>query len=223
MKLKHYSIALATTAALVGAGLAVPTAFAENATPTAAEAPAQSAPVDGFSWPDVEVVAGGEVTIKPTKTATDEYRFSGINDAHGWTFTSNSKTGVFTAKAPVNARPGNTITINTQVYKLDKDANKYLPIGEYTHTITVKEGGNNHANTHDVTYDKLTVKEKQSATANRKGDAPAGTKYAIAAKSDHIDATVDDKGNVTVTPKENIGAGSTATVRVKVTDRKSVV
>ena len=60
MKLRSYTVALATTAALVGAGLAVPSAFADNitsATPTAATAAAPSAPVDGFSWPNVEAVS----------------------------------------------------------------------------------------------------------------------------------------------------------------------
>ena len=220
MKLRSYTVALATTAALVGAGLAVPSAFADNitsGTPTAATAAAPSAPVDGFSWPNVEVVAGDEVTIKPSKEATDDYRFSGIKDAHGWTFTYDNKTGIFTAKAPVDARPGQAITITTEVSKLNADKTKWEVIGTYKHTVTVIEGGNNHANTHEVTYDKLTVKEKQSATANRKGDVPAGTTYTIEKKSDHIDATVDANGNITVTPHADTGAGSTAYVHLKVT------
>ena len=128
MSLKKYTVTLATTAALVGAGLTVPNALAEDAGTGAVPATAQAAPqdpVDGFSWPDVEVVAGGEVTITPSKTAGEKYRFVGSADGAGYTFSTDEKTGVITAKAPVNGYPGNSITITTQVHKLNADKSAY--------------------------------------------------------------------------------------------------
>lgn len=55
--MKRYAVALATTAALVGAGFAVPQAGAQNE--TAAHA------VAGLSWPDLDIKAGETKTLNP--------------------------------------------------------------------------------------------------------------------------------------------------------------
>lgn len=216
MRLKKYALALATTAALAGAGMTVPNALAQNDANADTNQTAQE-PVEGFSWPNVEVVAGGTVQIKPSKTPSDDYRFVGPADGAGYTFTTDQETGVITAKAPVNGFAGQSVQIPIQVHKLNADKTKYELVDSYTSTITIKEGGNNNANTYQVSYDELKVVEGKAATAQRKGDVPAGTTFSIEDKSDHITASVDQNGNVTVTPGEKVGAGSTAYAAVKIT------
>lgn len=216
MRLKKYALALATTAALAGAGMTVPNALAQNDTNADTNQTAPE-PVEGFSWPNVEVVAGGTVEIKPSKTPSDDYRFVGPADGAGYTFTTDQKTGVVTAKAPVNGFAGQSVQIPIQVHKLNADKTKYELVDSYTSTITIKEGGNNNANTYQVSYDELKVVEGKSATAQRKGNVPEGTTFSIEDKSDHITASVDQNGNVTVTPGEKVGAGSTAYAAVKIT------
>ena len=71
MKLNKHVIALATTTALIGAGLAVPTSNAQdNVQPFAAitAESADSAAVEGFTWPEKDITAGGEA-VKITKIA----------------------------------------------------------------------------------------------------------------------------------------------------------
>lgn len=216
MRLKKYALALATTAALAGAGMTVPNALAQNDANADTNQTAPE-PVEGFSWPNVEVVAGGTVEIKPSKTPSDDYRFVGPADGAGYTFTTDQKTGVVTAKAPVNGFAGQSVQIPIQVHKLNADKTKYELVDSYTSTITIKEGGNNNANTYQVSYDELKVVEGKSATAQRKGNVPEGTTFSIEDKSDHLTASVDQNGNVTVTPGEKVGAGSTAYAAVKIT------
>lgn len=223
LKLKNHTVALVTAAALIGAGVAAPTApfaLAAETSPAQAGQTAAGTPVAGMSWPAAEVVAGGEVTITPTGTPSGELRFVGPADGLGYTFSTDDKTGAVTVKAPVNTVTGARIHITIGVHTLSADKTTYVKVGDYSTTVTIKPGGTNDANTHTVAYAPLTVPEKSAApaahTATRTGDVPAGTSFSIDAASTNLRAAVDSNGHVTVTPKDNVGAGSTGSVRVKV-------
>ena len=225
MKLNKQVVAIAATSSLLGGAITVPTAIAEEDTGevmavTAATAEEVSAPVDGFSWPALQITAGGTGEIKPTKTPSDSetYRFTGPADGYGYTFSTDHKTGVIKVQAPADAQPGSSLTMTIGVYKLNDKKTRYEEVGKYKTSIEIVEGGNNNANTYDVSYAPLTVKEGQSAVANNQAKTlPVGTTFEITHRPDRYSVSVDQNGNVTVTPDSKLGAGSTATVRVKVT------
>lgn len=223
MKLNKHVIALATTTALIGAGLAVPTSNAQdNVQPFAAitAASASSAAVEGFTWPEKDITAGGEAKVTPSKAApdADTYRFVGPADGLGYTFTTNEKTGEVTVKAPLNAEPGGGVKFTIQVYKLNAEAKKYEKAGEYETSVNVVKGGDNQATNYAVSYDPLTVKEGESkVAANKAKTLPKGTMFSVVFAPEQFNVSVNNQGHVTVTPGSKVGAGSTATARIKVT------
>ena len=223
MKLNKHVIALATSTALIGAGLAVPTSNAQdNVQPFAAitAASASSAAVEGFTWPEKDITAGGEAKVTPSKAApdADTYRFVGPADGLGYTFTTNEKTGEVTVKAPLNAEPGGGVKFTIQVYKLNAEAKKYEKAGEYETSVNVVKGGDNQATNYAVSYDPLTVKEGESkVAANKAKTLPKGTMFSVVFAPEQFNVSVNNQGHVTVTPGSKVGAGSTATARIKVT------
>ena len=213
MRLNRYIAALATTTALVGAGIAIPQAQAQNE----AAVTDPGAPVEGLSWTDVEAVAGGEVTLNPQGTVAENIRVVGPASGNGFTFESDQQTGVIKVKTPINARPGQEFDLPIRVHKWNTTAKDWDLVGEYTTKLTIVAGGNNHANRYQVNYADVVVKERSEATTNRTVAVPQGTTFAVVGQPDGYSVSVNADGNVTVKPASNVGAGSKATARIKIT------
>lgn len=196
-----YAIALATTVALVGAGMTVPNTQAQTTTTT-------QAPVDGLSWPEGKVAAGGKTTIAPNQTPAADLRFTGGGKEGGYNVSTDEKTGVVTVEAPLNAPPGYKFTIPVSVFKGEEK------VGTYEVTAHITEGGD--AASYSPSYDDIAVPEGQTATATLKGKVPAGTKFEVSVPK-LFTAKVDKQGTVSVTPNRNLAAGTTAVVRVLIT------
>lgn len=211
MRLKKYALALVTAAALAGGGIAAPAADAQSV------AQATPQPVEGLTWKDADVVAGGSVSLKPEGTASSPLRFVGPGDAVGFTFKTNDQTGEVTVTAPVNGRAGDGVRFAVDVYKPSDDRSTWVKAGSYPVTVMIKADGTDQAHSFEPTYKPLVVAERQSATAARQGAVPAGTTYEIVHAPESYTVTVDAQGTVTVKPDEKVGAGSTNSARVKIT------
>lgn len=211
MKLNRYIAALATTTALVGAGIAVPQAGAQN-TETAT---ATQAPVAGLTWEDVEVGAGETITVTPTGTPEGNLEFAGPRNARGFEFTTDEKTGAVTLKAPANVNPGASLTVPVDVYTVDVEAKTKALAGTYNFSVKVTEGGD--AKTYSPAYPDLVVKQDGSATAELAGNVPEGTTFTLVATPERYKLAIDAAGNLSVTPDSKLGPGSNSSATVKVT------
>lgn len=196
---KKFAVALATTVALAGAGITVPQTMAETTETTT---------VEGLSWPVGKVTAGGKTTIAPNQTPAGDLRFGGGAHDDGYAITVDEKTGVVAVEAPLNAPPGYQLTIPVTVSKGDTE------VGTYKVVAAIVEGGN--AATYSPGYDDIAVPQGQTATATLKGNVPAGTKFDVAA-SPIFSTSVDKQGKVSITPIRNVGAGTSAVIRVTIT------
>ena len=88
MKFSRTAIAVATTAALLGGGVALPHSPATAAT--------SQAFLSGLTWPVKQVTPGGTVEIAPQGSIPSNVRFEGSDDYLGYRFSTNPRTGVVT-------------------------------------------------------------------------------------------------------------------------------
>ena len=213
MNATKYTAVLATTVALIGAGLAAPQLRAEETTETTAasdSASAASQSQEAREWRDAEITAGDTITVEPSVPLPEGAKAVGPTSIDGWKLTTDEKTGAVTIKAAPKLRPGQGLRYRILVLFADKTT------ATYDAEVTVVPGGNNNANTSTIEYKDSLVQPKESVTVTPTGTFPQGTKFYL--NSDKIekwDVSVDETtGAVTVKPGD-IGYGSWLSIPVR--------
>ena len=210
MNATKYTAVLATTAALIGAGLAAPQLRAEETTETTAASDSASQAQEAREWRNAEITAGGTVTVEPSVPLPKGAKAVGPTSIDGWKLTTDEKTGAVTIEAAPKLRPGQGLRYRVLVLFADKTT------ATYDAEVTVVPGGNNNANTSTIEYKDSLVQPKQSVTVTPTGTFTQGTKFYL--NSDKIekwDVSVDENtGAVTVKPGD-IGYGSWLSIPVR--------
>ena len=211
MNATKYTAVLATTAALIGAGLAAPQLRAEETTSeTTAASDSASQSQEAREWRNAEITAGGTITLEPTVPLPEGAKAVGPTSIDGWKLTTDEKTGAVTIEAAPKLRPGQGLHYRVLVLFADKST------ATYDAEVTVVPGGNNNANTSTIEYKDSLVQPKESVTVTPTGTFPQGTKFYL--NSDKIekwDVSVDETtGAVTVKPGD-IGYGSWLSIPVR--------
>ena len=200
MKIKMRAVALATATALVGAGIAVPTA------PTAtAQSTTNKAPVGGLTWPDAETGFGGEVRIVPQGTPKGDYRFSVDPEHNGFKLSIDERNGVLTVNAPTNNRGLTQLWVEFPI-KVQTTSGSH--VGFYKVQVTAKSA----LNEHKAVWTPVTMRGNETRTATQTASLPAGTRFKIRHDMNPnlkstVEATINGKGDVTVKPRGNLLPG----------------
>ncbi|OIR43661.1 Rib/alpha-like domain-containing protein [Corynebacterium sp. NML130628] len=205
MNATKYTAVLATTAALIGAGLAAPQLRAEENTATTA-----SQAQETREWRNVEITAGGTITVKPSVPLPEGAKAVGPTSIDGWKLNTDEKTGAVTIEAAPKLRPGQGLRYRVVVLFADKTT------ATYDSEITVVPGGNNNANTSTIEYKDSLVQPKQSVTVTPTGTFPQGTKFYL--NSDKIekwDVSVEEATGAVTVKVGDIGFGSWLSVPVR--------
>ena len=211
MNATKYTAVLATTAALIGAGLAAPQLRAEETTSeTTAASDSASQSQEAREWRNAEITAGGTITVEPSVPLPEGAKAVGPTSIDGWKLTTDEKTGAVTIEAAPKLRPGQGLRYRVLVLFADKTT------ATYDAEVTVVPGGNNNAHTSTIEYKDSLVQPKESVTVTPTGTFPQGTKFYL--NSDKIekwDVSVDETtGAVTVKPGD-IGYGSWLSIPVR--------
>lgn len=211
MNATKYTAVLATTAALIGAGLAAPQLRAEETTSeTTAASDSASQSQEAREWRNAEITAGGTITVEPSVPLPEGAKAVGPTSIDGWKLTTDEKTGAVTIEAAPKLRPGQGLRYRVLVLFADKTT------ATYDAEVTVVPGGNNNANTSTIEYKDSLVQPKQSVTVTPTGTFTQGTKFYL--NSDKIekwDVSVDEAtGAVTVKPGD-IGYGSWLSIPIR--------
>ena len=211
MNATKYTAVLATTVALIGAGLAAPQLRAEETTSeTTAASDSASQSQEAREWRNAEITAGGTITVEPSVPLPEGAKAVGPTSIDGWKLTTDEKTGAVTIEAAPKLRPGQGLRYRVLVLFADKTT------ATYDAEVTVVPGGNNNANTSTIEYKDSLVQPKESVTVTPTGTFTQGTKFYL--NSDKIekwDVSVDEAtGAVTVKPGD-IGYGSWLSIPVR--------
>lgn len=210
MNATKYTAVLATTVALIGAGLAAPQLRAEETAAASDSASAASQSQEAREWRDAEITAGDTITVEPSVPLPEGAKAVGPTSIDGWKLTTDEKTGAVTIEAAPKLRPGQGLRYRVLVLFADKTT------ATYDAEVTVVPGGNNNANTSTIEYKDSLVQPKESVTVTPTGTFTQGTKFYL--NSDKIekwDVSVDETtGAVTVKPGD-IGYGSWLSIPVR--------
>lgn len=211
MNATKYTAVLATTVALIGAGLAAPQLRAEETTSeTTAASDSASQSQEAREWRNAEITAGGTITVEPSVPLPEGAKAVGPTSIDGWKLNTDEKTGAVTIEAAPKLRPGQGLRYRVLVLFADKTT------ATYDAEVTVVPGGNNNANTSTIEYKDSLVQPKESVTVTPTGTFTQGTKFYL--NSDKIekwDVSVDETtGAVTVKPGD-IGYGSWLSIPVR--------
>ena len=210
MNATKYTAVLATTAALIGAGLAAPQLRAEETTETTAASDSASNAQDSREWRDAEITAGGTTTVAPSTPLPEGAKAFGPSSIDGWELTTDEKTGTVTIKAAPKLRPGQGLRYRVLVLFADKTT------ATYDAEVTVVPGGNNNAHTSTIEYKDSLVQPKQSVTVTPTGTFPQGTKFYL--NSDKIEkweVSVDEATGAVTVKAGDIGYGSWLSIPVR--------
>ncbi|MCQ4610320.1 YPDG domain-containing protein, partial [Corynebacterium sp. CCUG 61414] len=213
MNATKYTAVLATTAALIGAGLAAPQLRAEETTETTAasdSASAASQSQEAREWRDAEITAGDTITVEPSVPLPEGAKAVGPTSIDGWKLTTDEKTGAVTIEAAPKLRPGQGLRYRVLVLFADKTT------ATYDAEVTVVPGGNNNANTSTIEYKDSLVQPKESVTVTPTGTFPQGTKFYL--NSDKIekwDVSVDETTGAVTVKAGDIGYGSWLSIPVR--------
>lgn len=200
MNIKTRAVALATATALAGAGIAVPTtpiATAQSATSRAA--------VGGLTWPNAETGFGSEVRIAPQGTPKGDYRFSVDPEHNGFKLSIDERNGVLTVNAPTNNKGLTQLWVEFPI-KVKTTSGSH--VGFYKVQVTAKSA----LNEHKAVWTPVTMRGNETRTATQTASLPAGTTFKIRHDMNPdlkktVEATINDKGDVTVKPKVNLLPG----------------
>lgn len=213
MNATKYTAVLATTVALIGAGLAAPQLRAEETTETTAasdSASAASQSQEAREWRDAEITAGDTITVEPSVPLPEGAKAVGPTSIDGWKLTTDEKTGAVTIEAAPKLRPGQGLRYRVLVLFADKTT------ATYDAEVTVVPGGNNNANTSTIEYKDSLVQPKESVTVTPTGTFPQGTKFYL--NSDKIekwDVSVDETTGAVTVKAGDIGYGSWLSIPVR--------
>lgn len=205
MNATKYTAVLATTAALIGAGLAAPQLRAEENTETTA-----SQSQEAREWRDAEITAGGTTTVEPSVPLPEGAKAFGPSSIDDWELSTDEKTGAVTIKAAPKLRPGQGLRYRVVVLFADKTT------ASYDSEVTVVPGGNNNANTSTIEYKDSLVQPKESVTVTPTGTFPQGTKFYL--NSDKIekwDVSVEETTGAVTVKAGDIGYGSWLSIPVR--------
>ena len=212
MNATKYTAVLATTAALIGAGLAAPQLRAEEtaAPETTATSDSASQAQEAREWPNAEITAGGTVIVEPSVPLPKGAKAVGPTNIDGWKLTTDEKTGAVTIEAAPKLRPGQGLRYRVFVLFADKST------ATYDAEVTVVPGGNNNANTATIEYKDSLVQPKESVTVTPTGKFPQGTKFYL--NSDKIekwDVSVEEATGAVTVKAGDIGYGSWLSIPVR--------
>lgn len=208
MNATKYTAVLATTAALIGAGLAAPQLRAEET--AAPETTAASNAQDAREWRNAEITAGGTITVEPSVPLPEGAKAVGPTSIDGWKLNTDEKTGAVTIEAAPKLRPGQGLRYRVLVLFADKTT------ATYDAEVTVVPGGNNNANTSTIEYKDSLVQPKESVTVTPTGKFPQGTKFYL--NSDKIekwDVSVEEATGAVTVKAGDIGYGSWISIPVR--------
>ena len=208
MNATKYTAVLATTVALIGAGLAAPQLRAEET--AAPETTAASNAQDAREWRNAEITAGGTITVEPSVPLPEGAKAVGPTSIDGWKLTTDEKTGAITIKAAPKLHPGQGLRYRVLVLFADKTT------ATYDAEVTVVPGGNNNAHTSTIEYKDSLVQPKESVTVTPTGTFPQGTKFYL--NSDKIekwDVSVDEATGAVTVKAGDIGYGSWLSIPVR--------
>lgn len=206
---KHTAV-LATTAALIGAGLAAPQLRAEETAAASDSASAASQSQEAREWRDAEITAGDTITVEPSVPLPEGAKAVGPTSIDGWKLTTDEKTGAVTIEAAPKLRPGQGLRYRVFVLFADKST------ATYDTEVTVVPGGNNNANTATIEYKDSLVQPKESVTVTPTGKFPQGTKFYL--NSDKIekwDVSVEEATGAVTVKAGDIGYGSWISIPVR--------
>ncbi|OIR44184.1 hypothetical protein BJP08_02100 [Corynebacterium sp. NML140438] len=211
MNATKYTAVLATTAALIGAGLAAPQLRAEETAATTSDsASAASQPQEAREWRDVDITAGGTVTVEPSVPLPEGAKAFGPSSIDGYELSTDAKTGAVTIKAAPKLRPGQGLRYRVVVLFADKTT------ASYDSEVTVVPGGNNNANTSTIEYKDSLVQPKESITVSPTGSFPQGTKFYLNSnKIEKWDVSVDESTGAVTVKAGDIGYGSWLSIPVR--------
>ncbi|MCQ4612647.1 Rib/alpha-like domain-containing protein [Corynebacterium sp. CCUG 51687] len=210
MNATKYTAVLATTVALIGAGLAAPQLRAEETTETTAASDSASQSQEAREWRNAEITAGGTITVEPSVPLPEGAKAVGPTSIDGWKLTTDEKTGAVTIEAAPKLRPGQGLRYRVLVLFADKTT------ATYDAEVTVVPGGNNNANTSTIEYKDSLVQPKQSVTVTPTGTFTQGTKFYL--NSDKIekwDVSVDETTGAVTVKAGDIGYGSWLSIPVR--------
>ena len=210
MNATKYTAVLATTAALIGAGLAAPQLRAEEtaAAPDSASAASQSQ--EAREWRDAEITAGDTITVEPSVPLPEGAKAVGPTSIDGWKLNTDEKSGAVTIEAAPKLRPGQGLRYRVLILFADKST------ATYDAEVTVVPGGNNNANTSTIEYKDSLVQPKESVTVTPTGTFPQGTKFYL--NSDKIekwDVSVEETTGAVTVKTDDIGYGSWLSIPVR--------
>ena len=210
MNATKYTAVLATTAALIGAGLAAPQLRAEETAAASDSASAASQSQEAREWRDAEITAGDTITVEPSVPLPEGAKAVGPTSIDGWKLTTDEKTGAVTIEAAPKLRPGQGLRYRVLVLFADKTT------ATYDAEVTVVPGGNNNANTSTIEYKDSLVQPKESVTVTPTGKFPQGTKFYL--NSDKIekwDVSVEEATGAVTVKAGDIGYGSWISIPVR--------
>lgn len=210
MNATKYTAVLATTAALIGAGLAAPQLRAEETAAASDSASAASQSQEAREWRDAEITAGDTITVEPSVPLPEGAKAVGPTSIDGWKLTTDEKTGAVTIEAAPKLRPGQGLRYRVFVLFADKST------ATYDAEVTVVPGGNNNANTATIEYKDSLVQPKESVTVTPTGKFPQGTKFYL--NSDKIekwDVSVEEATGAVTVKAGDIGYGSWLSIPVR--------
>ncbi|MCO6395072.1 YPDG domain-containing protein [Corynebacterium sp. MC-17D] len=210
MNATKYTAVLATTAALIGAGLAAPQLRAEETAAASDSASAASQSQEAREWRDAEITAGDTITVEPSVPLPEGAKAVGPTSIDGWKLTTDEKTGAVTIEAAPKLRPGQGLRYRVLVLFADKTT------ATYDAEVTVVPGGNNNAHTSTIEYKDSLVQPKQSVTVTPTGTFPQGTKFYL--NSDKIEkweVSVDEATGAVTVKAGDIGYGSWLSIPVR--------
>ena len=210
MNATKYTAVLATTAALIGAGLAAPQLRAEETAAASDSASAASQSQEAREWRDAEITAGDTITVEPSVPLPEGAKAVGPTSIDGWKLTTDEKTGAVTIEAAPKLRPGQGLRYRVFVLFADKST------ATYDTEVTVVPGGNNNANTATIEYKDSLVQPKESVTVTPTGKFPQGTKFYL--NSDKIekwDVSVEEATGAVTVKAGDIGYGSWISIPVR--------
>lgn len=195
MKFSRTVAAVATTAALLSGGVAVPLSPATAASLNA---------FDTLSWPQAKAMPGSTVEITPKGTIPDDVRFEGSDDYLGYRYTTDPHTGVVTMHIADDVIPNERAQF--VIHATDG-------VHERDYTFEVKVVGTTGQMAEHSSleyYPALTVEDGTNSVlsvAQLQGDFPEGTRFEVTAP-DHFEVTAADNGDLSVTQLDAVKPGS---------------
>lgn len=204
MKFSRTAIAVATTAALLGGGVALPHSPATAAT--------SQAFLSGLTWPVKQVTPGGTVEIAPQGSIPSNVRFEGSDDYLGYRFSTNPRTGVVTMHVAEDVIPNQ----RTQFMITGSDGVRARSFPIMIHVVdTIGEMAKKYPLSY---YPAFTVEDSSDSVlsvAQLQGDFPEGTRFEVTAP-DHFKVTAAANGDLSVTQLDPVKPGSKSAASVKV-------